>query len=197
MYQLEPDNDSTVFLDVIFGALIVIFAALVLLLPWINPEAEQSDRAPGHMVIEATWPHGEPIDVDLWAKAPGERPVGFNYKNTATLNLLRDDLGKVRDSTDINHEIIYARGLPKGEYVVNLHLFNHSGGPMPVPVTVTVSVRSSLSSSLNEVFTTTVELTHVKHELTVIRLTMDGTRVVRQSTIPMSLLRWSTAAGDI
>jgi hypothetical protein len=38
-------------------------------------------------------------------------------------NLLRDDLGKAQDLTDNNYEVACSRGLPPGEYVVNVHMY--------------------------------------------------------------------------
>ena len=82
------------------------------------------------------WPNNMPYDVDLWVQAPREVPVGFWNLGGTTFNLLRDDLGGEGDATNENYEISYSRGIPPGEYVVNVHMY----GPLPYGVTNPVNV---------------------------------------------------------
>jgi hypothetical protein len=98
----------------------------VLMMTVVNPpnNASETDniQAPGNVIIEAQWADKLDADVDLWVQAPGNVPVGYSNKSGEVFNLLRDDLGKVHDITDLNYEVAYSRGTPGGEYVVNVHM---------------------------------------------------------------------------
>ena len=105
-------------------------------------EKEQEEaKAPGNVMVEMHWPNDMPYDVDLWVKAPGELPVGFWNQSGLTFNLLRDDLGVEGDATDRNYEMSYSRGIPSGEYVVNVHMYGHVPRGVRVPVRVRMRVR--------------------------------------------------------
>jgi hypothetical protein len=116
-----------------------------------------------------------PYDVDLWVKAPNEVPVGFWNQGGHTFNLLRDDLGSEFDATQQNYEVTYSRGIPAGEYVVNVHMY----GPLPygtaIPVTVVVSVKGKYEEA-RQILATTVHLNHRGQEETAFRfrLTEEG-----------------------
>ena len=94
-------------------------------------------------MIEARWPDQLDTDVDLWVQVPGDVPVGYSNKGGADFNLLRDDLGELADATRMNYEVSYSRGMPAGEYTVNLHLYRNSSHAARVPVTVVASVKRS------------------------------------------------------
>ncbi len=174
---LDEDTWGTVFRDVILLALIGFVAMVIMLLPHITPKEEETEeqKAPGNVVIEMHWPNTMPYDVDLWVQAPGEVPVGFWNMGGHTFNLLRDDLGGEGDATNENYEISYSRGIPPGEYVVNVHMY----GPLPqgaaVPVNVVVSIKKKLEDT-KQILKTVVELTRHNQEETAFRfrLTADG-----------------------
>lgn len=170
------DAAEVVFRDMTMLALCGFMAVVILLLPYINPEgreAEASTEPPGNVMIEARWPDGIDSDVDLWVQAPGDVPVGYSSKGGAVFNLLRDDLGLLRDATRINYEVSYARGIPPGEYTVNLHLYrNRQGGP--VPVTVVASVKSRPQESARQILARELTLTREGQEITVYRFSLDA-----------------------
>jgi hypothetical protein len=89
-----------------------------------------------------------------------------------TFNLLRDDLGSEADATDENYEISYSRGIPAGEYIVNVHQY----GPLPadtvVKVSVVVSVRTRLEAA-RQILNTDVELSRQGQEVTAFRFRLD------------------------
>ena len=60
-----------------------------------------------------------------------------------TFNLLRDDLSREGDATKDNYEITYSRGILKGEYIVNVHMYGPKPKNVVVPVNVVVSVKKS------------------------------------------------------
>ena len=64
-------------------------------------------------------------------------PSGYSNKGGLIMNLLRDDLG-TNDPTPLRYENQFSRGVPPGEYTINLHLFRNLQGTYPVPVDVTV-----------------------------------------------------------
>jgi len=174
---LDEDTWGTVFRDVILLALIGFVAMVIMLLPHITPKEEESEdhKAPGNVVVEMHWPTTMPYDVDLWVQAPREVPVGFWNQGGNTFNLLRDDLGGEGDATNENYEITYSRGIPQGEYTVNVHMY----GPIPfgttVPVNVVVSVKPKYGE-LRQILETTVDLTRRSQEETAyrFRLTAEG-----------------------
>jgi hypothetical protein len=180
--QLEEDDGGTVFRDVIMLALAGFVAMVVLLLPHLNPPgaaSEQTTEPPGNVIVEVRWPDELDSDVDLWVEAPGDVPVGYSNKGGAIFNLLRDDLGKRADATGLNYEVSYSRGIPAGEYTVNVHLYRNAANVFPIPVTVVTSVKKSPKESARQLLASKVELVREGEELTVyrFRLDEDGTLV--------------------
>jgi hypothetical protein len=178
MFGLEQEEDEvgTVFRDVIMLALAGFVAMVILLLPHINPRGEQAKETtqpPGNVIVEVRWPDELDTDVDLWVEAPGDVPVGYSNKGGTIFNLLRDDLGKRADATGLNYEVSYSRGIPAGEYTVNLHLYRNAAGVLPVPVTVVTSVKKSGKESSRQVLASNLELAREGEELTVFRFRLN------------------------
>ncbi|HSR71355.1 MAG TPA: hypothetical protein VLL72_03140 [Kiloniellales bacterium] len=178
MHGLEPLDDSsgdTVFRDVIFLALAGFVAMVLLLLPHLNPpaKAEQDAPAPGNVIVELAWPEQIDADVDLWVEAPGDYPVGYSNKGGTFFNLLRDDLGEQSDVTPVNYEVSYSRGVPSGEYCVNVHLYRDLSGKLPLPITVSVSVKPSPDKGAKRILFTKLELSHQGEERTAFRFRLD------------------------
>jgi hypothetical protein len=177
--QLDEDDGGTVFRDVIMLALAGFVAMVILLLPHLNPPGEALDETtqpPGNVIVEVRWPDEIDADVDLWVEAPGDVPVGYSNKGGAIFNLLRDDLGKRADATGLNYEVSYSRGIPAGEYTVNVHLYRNASNVFPIPVTVVASVKRSLKESARQLLASKVELVREGEEVTVyrFRLSEDG-----------------------
>jgi len=148
-----------------------------LLLPHVRKSEEERKEhiAPGNVIVEMHWPNDKPFDVDLWVQAPGDVPVGFWNQGSQFFNLLRDDLGSEADATNLNYEVSYSRGIPSGEYIVNVHMY----GPIPsgteIPVRVVVAVREKYGST-RQLLHTTVKLRYRNQEETAyrFRLTSEG-----------------------
>jgi hypothetical protein len=83
-------------------------------------------------------------------------------------------LGRRADATEMNYEVSYSRGIPPGEYVVNVHLYRNAAGVSPIPVTVVASVKSSQTESARQLLSTKVALTREGQELTVFRFKLDA-----------------------
>jgi hypothetical protein len=124
-------------------------------------------------MIEARWPDQVDTDVDLWVQAPGDIPVGYSNKGGAVFNLLRDDLGELADATRMNYEVSYARGLPAGEYTVNVPLYRNTSRASRVPATVVASAKKTAQDSTRQLLASTVELVREGQELTVFRFRLD------------------------
>ena len=188
MQDLDPfegdQGHETVFRDVIFLALAGFVAVVLLLLPHLHPpkEAEAAIRSPGNVIVEIRWPDDIDADIDLWVEAPGDTPVGYSNKGGAIFNLLRDDLGQRGDTTELNYEISYSRGVPAGEYTVNVHLYRNSGGYVSIPVTISVSVKAKSNESARRVLTTELLLENEGEERTAFRFSLDDKgRLMRES----------------
>ena len=174
---LDEDTWGTVFRDVILLALIGFVAMVIMLLPHITLAKKETEehKVPGNVVIEMHWPSNQAVDVDLWVKAPGEYPVGFWNEGGRTFNLLRDDLGAEGDATEENYEITYSRGIPPGDYIVNVHMYGPLKPGVAVPVSVVVSVKKKYDT-LQQILKTVVELRRRNQEETAFRfrLTAEG-----------------------
>jgi hypothetical protein len=170
---------------------LIIFMALFLILAT-QRIAEKQDKnqegvieAIGNMIIIAHWQDKIDVDVDLWAQAPRENspPVGYSNPSGKILNLQRDDLGQFGDTTDSNMEIISSRGLPPGEYVVNLHLYRNHEKISDVPVDVTISVQQPGEQKMQQIIVRKVILKETGEQITVARFVLDDKGVLDKSSV--------------
>lgn len=173
--SLEEDDSDTVFRDVIFLALAGFVAIVLLLIPHLNPpaKAENDTPSPGNVIVELRWPDEINADVDLWVEAPGDVPVGYSNKGGLVFNLLRDDLGLHADFSQLNYEVSYSRGIPEGEYTVNLHLYRDLSGKLPINANVVVSIKPSPDQAAKQVLATKVLLKTEGEEVTAFRFSLD------------------------
>ena len=179
LFDDGDDGGSTVFRDVIMLALVGFVALVIIMLPHIQPPGAETTgevTAPGNVIVEVRWPDEVDADVDLWVQAPGDLPVGYSNKGGAVFNLLRDDLGKRADVTGLNYETSYSRGIPPGEYTVNLHLYRNPSQTYPVQVTVVTSVKRDTAERAEQLLASKVLLLRDGEETTVyrFRLTKEG-----------------------
>lgn len=172
--------------DIILGDLAMLmalgfFAMLVFLLPWINPPTESDTISPpGNLIVTASWPPSG-HDVDLWVMGPTEaRPVGYSNQSGKLFNLLRDDLGP--PDPELNFENVYTRGLPDGEYIINLHCYRCYGvsEEKPIPVTVDVRLKKDGGAAV-PVTKTRVLLTKHGQEKTALRFLIKDGNVLHET----------------
>lgn len=158
--------------DILLGMNLMLSVVLGLVLMAINPPAadEETTEPPGQMIISAVWPDG-PVDVDLWVLGPGEqKAVGYSNRGGKLFNLLRDDLGTAGDGLPLNYENSYSRGLPAGDYAVNLHLYSGASN-----VSVFVEIRFGPPGVSAGLFLKeTIQLSELGQERTVVRFRLDG-----------------------
>ena len=173
--ELDDDTAGTVFRDVILLTLVAFVAMVIMLLPHISRTKKEAgeSKAPGNVIVEMHWPSNLPVDVDLWVKAPGVGPVGFWNQGNRVFNLLRDDLGGEGDATDQNFEVSYSRGIPAGEYIVNVHMYGPLPAQLTVPVTVVVAVKKRRDET-RQILKTLVKLTYHNQEVTAFRFRLTG-----------------------
>ena len=171
----DEESTSTLFRDVIMLALAGFVTLVMLLLPHINPRAvaEETSKSPGNLTVELRWPDDINADVDLWVEAPGDIPVGYSNKGGQVFNLLRDDLGDTADLTGLNYEFTYSRGVPEGEYAVNVHLYRNPADIYPIPTTIVVSLKKPGYKSAKQILVSKLDLTHQGEESTVFRFNLD------------------------
>lgn len=147
-----------------------LFITLLAVILLINPPTDGETAAPpGTMSVVIAWPEG-PIDVDLWVKAPGQRSAtGYSNRGGSVVNLLRDDLGTSDDPMPLNMEHAYTRGLPAGEYIINVHGFSVPVGAVDVAVEVR---KGALGERQAMLFRETVRVAN-RQEVTVVRFRLD------------------------
>jgi hypothetical protein len=170
--RFEHDDAGIVFRDLMTLALCGFVVCVVLIMPHINPPGAKTTAnaaPPGNVMVEIRWPDQIDADVDLWVQGPGDVPVGYSNKGGRVFNLLRDDLGKRNDATDLNYENSYSRGIVPGDYTVNVHLYRDSDRTYPVPVTVVTSVNRPKDGHTQQLLASKVLLNHEGEETTVYR----------------------------
>ena len=99
--------------------------------------------------------------------------MGYSNKDGTVFNLLRDDLGRDSDITDLNYEFSYSRGVPAGDYTINVHLYRNSANYYPLPVTVAISVKGTSGASSQRILATRLKLLREGQELTAFRFKLD------------------------
>lgn len=154
-------------------------ACAVIAVPFIN-ESKKANGAgvsdaepPGNVIIEARWDDKLRTDVDLWVQAPGDVPVGYSNKSGLIFNLLRDDLGSYADPTEVNFETSYSRGIPPGEYTVNLHMFRNLENIYPIWVRVVARIKKDTEAGAATLASTRVRLDREGQEITAFRFTLN------------------------
>ena len=161
------------FLDFLF------ILVLILVILDHRPEDEKNaDITAGNIVFELTWPSNIDVDLDLWVKSPGQRPIGYSNKNSTHLNLLRDDLGQTNDRSGVNFELVLSRAAPSGEYIVTVHLYGLKGNELPVPAHLSIlGVGTGNGGYVRRMITRTVELKFDGQEIMVARFMFDADNV--------------------
>jgi len=156
----------------------VLFCMLMVVIQQINPVQQQAEsvKPPGTLFVYTAWPDtGSKNDVDTWMLAPGmKEPVGYDNKEGAECNLVKDDLGW---PNDVNFENVFCRNIPDGEYAVNIHAYQTTTNPIQVKVQVMMLVNGKTEYLFDELVT----LSHNKDEQTVIRFVMKDGKVVPES----------------
>lgn len=181
---------TSLFLDVM-TTLTVMFAAFLAVVVQVakidvkKAKEEAVALAVGNISVEARWPDGANVDVDLWVKAPDDRRgVGYSRRSDAQSSYVRDDLGNHNDPDKLNYENVFVRGVRPGRYIVNLHLYGKRDYQGPVKVRVRVVLMPSEVRGSEELADVTVPLESNGQEVTAVSfvLNANGNVVAGSST---------------
>lgn len=180
---------NTLFRDILMAALGAIAVCLVIIVFHINPpksEDAENERARGNVRVEVIWDQHTNVDIDTWVQAPGDTPVGYSNLNGRVFNLVRDDLGTYADLTEMNYEVAFSRGIPAGEWTINLHWFSNAQGAVEVPVKVLITMKKDdgevSKSAPVTIMSKHIILKRVGQEVTVIRFITDDDHNVDTSS---------------
>ncbi|MEM0909549.1 MAG: hypothetical protein AAGJ37_01160 [Pseudomonadota bacterium] len=145
LFENKPAAEIDPFTDLLFNALMTFTFLFLITLLLLNPPAKTGIIDPkAEFIITASWPDGDPNDVDVWVEGPESALVSYRNPEVGLMHLDRDDRGLVNDTqvvngreitNPLNQEVLTIRGRPPGEFVVNLHYYKTETS-MPVPVTV-------------------------------------------------------------
>jgi hypothetical protein len=203
-FDAEAEDDSdVVFRDVITLALLGFVALVIIMLPHINPPLKKDEAKsidpPGNVIVEARWDDGVDADIDLWVQGPEDVPVGYSNLSGQLFSLLRDDIGKRNDASELNYENSYSRGIRPGEYIVNLHMYFNRASTWPIKAKVLVSLVKTRGTSryTEQILVSDVNLTRLGEEQTVFRfkLDKDGNLVKSSVNAAEKLLRTEPQGG--
>ena len=182
----EYKENDVVFRDVILLALTGFISMVLLLLPFVNPptEEESSSTPPGNVIVELFWDEQRDVDIDLWVQAPDDIPVGYSNKGGLFFNLLRDDLGIYKDNSPVNYEVSYSRGISKGNYIANVHLYREDKSPfIPIIAELLISVVDPDTNKRRQILKTSKKLEIIGKEITVFQFELDKKGKLNKNSI--------------
>ena len=182
----EYKENDVIFRDVILLALTGFISMVLLLLPFVNPptEEESSSTPPGNVIVELFWDEQRDVDIDLWVQAPDDIPVGYSNKGGLFFNLLRDDLGIYKDNSPVNYEVSYSRGISKGNYIANVHLYREDKSPfIPIIAELLISVVDPDTNKRRQILKTSKKLEIIGKEITVFQFELDKKGKLNKNSI--------------
>lgn len=158
--------------DMYSNVTLILTLVVVIALTQVNPKAKPVDetaKPPGTMIVCANWVGHS--DIDLWAMAPGQpHATGYSAKNESVFDLLVDDLGT---SNDPHIECQFAKSLPDGLWIINVH------GYAVVNASVKVHVIARMGTV--KLIETDVDLRQAQ-ERTVVQFRLQGGQLVPGSS---------------
>lgn len=199
MRTRRPVREAEVdpFYDMLFNMLIAFVFCFIIALLAMNPKALKAGDIPSkaELIVNVSWPDGNPNDIDTWVQDPAGRLVWFRAREAGLMHLDRDDRGRAGDSivvdgreivNPLNQEVVTVRGIAPGEFTVNLHYYE-SKDDRPVEATVSVI---KVNPRAEVVFYGRATLARKGDELTAVRFTVrpDGS-VGAINTLAKSLVQ--------
>jgi hypothetical protein len=159
--------------DLIWTLFAAVLVAAFLIAAQKKPETpKETDRSAGNISVYVFWPDGD-TDIDTHMRDPAGEHVYFSHRAGRVWNLLRDDLGNTADLGSRNFENAYARGLPPGEYVVNVHAYRNNAR-FPVEVEAELRIQPELKAGSAVTFIARATLDHIGDEATMFRFLIDN-----------------------
>lgn len=174
------DGTFVPFTDILFNALLGFAVMVFIAFALIRPDANAGTvDLKADIVITATWPDGNPDDIDLYVEDPQGNVVWYYVKEAGLIHLDRDDRGNLHDTVEVNgheiqsplnQELVTVRGIVPGEYVVDVFRYTATTGE-PIPVTVKIE---KLNPVLSVIHYGQVMLSSKGDEKTAVRFTLDA-----------------------
>ncbi|WP_202034452.1 hypothetical protein [Rhizobium rhizogenes] len=151
--------------DLLMNMLLGLVALVVLVLAQVH-SATDSDpiSQPGNLITTINWPAGND-DVDLWVSYSDDFAVGYSNKSGKVWSLLRDDRGMVDDFSGLNFESAFTRGLPDGEYAINVRCYSCAAPPVPVAVEVRLADGSTIWKGMIDILKDGQERTAIRFRI--------------------------------
>jgi len=128
---------STSFLDIIFNLCIIMSLLFFLSFLQISEKDKKAEleKPKAEFIIRVSWNDNSNNDVDTYIQAPNEEIVYYRNKETAMVNLDRDDLGFVNETITLpnneqikcphNEEYVTIRGVIPGKWILNVHMYRN------------------------------------------------------------------------
>ena len=112
-------------------------------------------------------------------------------------NLLRDDLGIYKDNSPVNYEVSYSRGISRGKYTANLHLYREDKAPfVPIIAEIVVSVVDPDTKQRKQILRTSKKLEIVGEEITVFHFELDNKGKLNKNTITNNYIKLRSGNKD-
>lgn len=169
---LFANNDLVVTLLSVF-----LFTTAVLVTQINKTKTDKTSEEPvaGSISVYVYWADGIDLDVDTHVSSPGGDHVFYGRLAGKIWNLLRDDLGMLGDNAVRNFENAYARGLPAGDYVVNVHAYR--GAPTLYPAVVegevVITANPNAGKGGQKIVKQKITLYRTGEEATLVRFSID------------------------
>lgn len=164
------------FLWVLYICAVVLFVVFIADIKTKVSEMTSDEKPAGSISVYVYWKDGIDLDIDTHLSSPDDSHVFFGKLSGKTWNLLRDDLGMKLDSEARNFENAYARGLPAGDYVVNIHAFRGADAlyPAEIEAEVVITANPNAGKGGQKIVKQTVKMYRTGEETTLVRFTIDG-----------------------
>ena len=163
----------------LLGCLLVLLAIFLAIINEVKKETKtDDDKAAGNISVYVFWPDNIDLDIDTHLRAPDGEHIFFAKLAGPTWNLLRDDTGmpsSIAGRDPRNFENAYTRGIPAGEYIVNVHAYRGRPTMYPVVVEVEVRITADMTKGKNaqKIVTQKVTVYHTGEEATAVRFRID------------------------
>ena len=176
--------NRTPFIDMLFNILLGIFFMFAISFMLISPILKEAEmkKPKAEYIITMIWEDESADDVDLWVRDPAGNVIYYRNKEAGLMHLDRDDLGKAKDyillengeyvQFKYNQETVAIRGFIKGEWIVNIHMYNKK---IPGPINVEVRI-DKINPKVKTVFnkSATLKTDHEEYTMTRFTMTSDG-----------------------
>jgi hypothetical protein len=168
------------FNDLLWALLACFMVLTALLVTQLNSkkttEKTSDDVSAGSISVYIYWRDGIDLDIDTHLSSPSGDHVFFAKLSGKVWNLLRDDLGMVNDTAPRNFENAYARGLPAGDYVVNIHAYRGKPELYPIEVEgeVVITADPTRGKGSQKIVKQKVTLYRTGEETTLVRFSIDA-----------------------